>query len=106
MTHVLRGFLRVHLLIHHLLNLTHMETTGHHFWTHIETIFVTLQHKTSRMGQILEREILVLCDSVLQELSTNIQYYVIIIMFRIVTTEISLNQRNLRWNDGKRSISY
>jgi hypothetical protein len=36
------------------------------------TIFVTLQHKTSRLGQILESEILVLCDSVLQELSTNI----------------------------------
>jgi hypothetical protein len=36
-------------------------------------IFVTLQHKTSRLGQILESEILVLCDSVLQELSINIQ---------------------------------
>jgi hypothetical protein len=36
-------------------------------------LYVTLQHKTSRMGQILESEIhLVLCDSVLQELSTNI----------------------------------
>jgi hypothetical protein len=33
---------------------------------------VTLQHETSRMGQILESEILDLCDSVLQELSTNI----------------------------------
>jgi hypothetical protein len=28
---------------------------------------MTLQHKTSRMGQILESEILVLCDCVLQE---------------------------------------
>jgi hypothetical protein len=38
-------------------------------------MYVTLhwvQHKTSRMGQILESEILVLCDSVLQELSTNV----------------------------------
>jgi hypothetical protein len=33
---------------------------------------VTLQHKTSCLGQILESEILVLCDSVLLELSTNI----------------------------------
>jgi hypothetical protein len=33
---------------------------------------VTLQHKTSHLGQILESEIWVLCDSVLQELSTNI----------------------------------
>jgi hypothetical protein len=33
---------------------------------------MTLQHKTSRMGQILECEILVLFDSVLQELSTNV----------------------------------
>jgi hypothetical protein len=33
---------------------------------------VTLQHKTSRLGQILESDILVLCDSVLQELSTHI----------------------------------
>jgi hypothetical protein len=36
------------------------------------TIIVTLQHKTRRLGQILESEILVLCDNVLQELSTNI----------------------------------
>jgi hypothetical protein len=33
---------------------------------------VTLQHKASCMGQILEREILDLCDSVLRELSTNV----------------------------------
>jgi hypothetical protein len=34
---------------------------------------VALQHdKTSRMGQILESEILILCESVLQDLSTNI----------------------------------
>jgi hypothetical protein len=37
-----------------------------------ETKYVTFQHKTSRFDQILESEILVLCDSVLQELSTNI----------------------------------
>jgi hypothetical protein len=33
---------------------------------------VTLQHKTRLMSQILESEILVFCESVLQELSTNI----------------------------------
>jgi hypothetical protein len=66
------------------------------------------QHKTSRLGQILESEILVLCDSVLQELSTNIFNNIIIFdrdmaiwMFRIMTTEISLNQRNLLPKDGK-----
>jgi hypothetical protein len=36
------------------------------------TGFVTLQHKTRLKSQILESEILVLCESVLQELSTNI----------------------------------
>jgi hypothetical protein len=36
------------------------------------TKYVTLQHKTSRLGQILESDILILCDGVLQELSTNI----------------------------------
>jgi hypothetical protein len=36
---------------------------------------MTLQHKTSRLGQILESDILVVCDSVLQELSTNIFDY-------------------------------
>jgi hypothetical protein len=35
-------------------------------------LYVTLQHKTSRLSQMLESEILVLCDSVLQELSTNV----------------------------------
>jgi hypothetical protein len=39
---------------------------------------VTLQHKTSRLGQILESEILVSCDSVLQELSTNNIFDIII----------------------------
>jgi hypothetical protein len=38
----------------------------------MDNIYVTIQHKTSSLGQILESEILVLCDSVLQELSTNI----------------------------------
>jgi hypothetical protein len=46
---------------------------------------VTLQHKTSRLGQILESKILVLCDSVLQELSTNI-FNIIILSY--VLTEI------------------
>jgi hypothetical protein len=68
------------------------------------------------MGQILEREILVSCDSVLQELSTNIfdiiyntiifdrdtchaWTWMAICIIRIVITEIS-SQRNLlhkRW---------
>jgi hypothetical protein len=43
-----------------------------------ENMYVTLQHKTSLLGQILESEILVLCDSVLQELSTNIHGFDII----------------------------
>jgi hypothetical protein len=34
--------------------------------------YVTLQAQTRRSGKILESEILVSCDSVLQELSTNI----------------------------------
>jgi hypothetical protein len=34
--------------------------------------YVTLQHKTGLKSQILESAILVLCESVLQELFTNI----------------------------------
>jgi hypothetical protein len=41
------------------------------------TIYVTLEHKTSCLGQILESEILALSDSVLQELSTNIFHIII-----------------------------
>jgi hypothetical protein len=41
--------------------------------------YVTLQHKTRLKSQILESEILVLCESVLQELSTNTCIFDIII---------------------------
>jgi hypothetical protein len=49
----------------------------------IVLLIVTLQHKTSCLGQILESEILVLCDSVFQELFT-IRYYNTIILDRDV----------------------
>jgi hypothetical protein len=44
----------------------------------INFIFVTLQHNTRLKSQILESEILVLCESVLQELSTNILNIIIL----------------------------
>jgi hypothetical protein len=45
--------------------------------------YVTLQHKTSRLGQILESEILDLCDSVLaRAFHQYIRYYNTIIFDR------------------------